>query len=143
MIGLGALLGLLAVVFLVTRFDQLGSGDTVDVQVGPQAFSPGQAADLVDVVNEQPLLFQDAARGDRDIWLQHLGDDPDEGWLAFSVRGPDTADRACFADWVPDDRTFVDTCDGTVYPETGEGLDQYQVTVDGDGVLTITFTPVE
>lgn len=87
-----------------------------------------------------PLLFSDVAGGDDDIIVQHLGDDPEEGWLAFAARPPG-ADRGCFAEWQPDDEVFVDTCDGTEYPADGEGLTQYDATVeDGKVVIDLQAT---
>ena len=61
-IGLGALLGLLAVVFLVTRLDQLGGDEDATVQVGDPIFSIGAAADVAEAIELQgPLLLPDAA----------------------------------------------------------------------------------
>lgn len=82
-----------------------------------------------------PLLFSDVAGGTDDIIVQHLGDDPEEGWLVFAAR-PDGASRDCFAEWQADDEVFVDTCDGTEYPADGEGLRQYQVEVE-DGTVVV------
>lgn len=139
LIGLGALCGLLAVVFLVTRLDRLNSGQAAEIELGNPVFSIGQAAEIAPVIAEQgPLLLPDAARGDRDVWLNHLGSDPTRDWVAFAVRPPD-APRDCFVDWSPGDRTFVDTCDGRVYPENGDGLVQYRVSVDPDGGLVINL----
>lgn len=141
-IGLGALCGLLAVVFLVTQLDQLGSGETAEIELGQPVFTVGQAEEIAEPIADQgPLFLPDAARGDRDVYLQHLGDDPNSGWLAFAVRPP-AAERDCFVEWQADDRTFVDNCDGTVYPESGEGLTQYAVSVSPDGALTINLNPL-
>jgi hypothetical protein len=82
-----------------------------------------------------PLLFSDVAGGDDDIIVQHLGDDPDEGWLAFAARPPG-AERDCFAEWQPDDEVFEDTCTGDTYPPNGEGLEQYPAEVS-DGKVVI------
>ncbi len=143
LIGLGALCGVLAVAFLVTRFDSLTAGDEADVELGDPLFSVGQADEIASVIAENgPLLLPDAASGSRDVWLHHLGDAAETGWVAFAVRPPD-APRECFVDWQPEDRSFTDTCDGTTYPETGEGLDQYAVSVSPDGALTINLNPLE
>lgn len=140
MIGLGAVLAVVSVVFLITRFDRLaGNDEGTPVDIGTSAFAIGNAEDLAEAVAAQgPWIIPDAARGDRDVHLQHLGDDPSQGWLAFSVRAPG-ADRSCFAEWQADSRTFVDTCDGTVYPEDGEGLTRYPVSVvAGDVILNLS-----
>lgn len=139
MVGLGAICGLLAVVFLVTQFDQLTAGGEDSVDLGQPVFSIGAAEDVAEAIATQgPLLLPDAARGDRDIWVQHLGTDPTEGWLAFAVR-PAGAPRECAVEWLTDDRTFVDSCDGTVYPEDGDGLQQYAVSVDPSGDLIVNL----
>ena len=90
-----------------------------------------------------PILYADAAGGDRDIVLQHLGDDPDSGWLAFAAR-PGGVSRECSIQWQagpsgdPSDGVFLlldgsgdetQACDGREFPADGEGLAQYPVTV--------------
>ncbi|MGH1493220.1 MAG: hypothetical protein ACRBK7_28120 [Acidimicrobiales bacterium] len=142
MVGLGALLGLLAVIFLVTQFDQLGGDDNAEVQLGDPVFTVGQAGEIAPVIADQgPLLLPDAAQGDRDIYIQHLGDSDTRGWSAFAVRAPD-AERECFVQWLAEDRTFVDACDGTAFPEDGEGLTQYAVSVNPEGALTVNLNPL-
>lgn len=81
------------------------------------------------IANDGPVLWPDIASGTRDIWLQHLGDDPGEGWFAFDARVPG-AGRECNTTWSIADRTFTDPCTGTIFPETGEGLPQIEVFID-------------
>ena len=76
-----------------------------------------------------PLLLPDVASGSRDIWLQHVGDDLGTGWSAFDVRRPGES-RDCFAEWEPSEQAFVHNCDGTIFPENGEGLPQIGVFID-------------
>lgn len=76
-----------------------------------------------------PVLFPDIASGSRDIWVQHLGDTPGDGWFAFDSRLPGE-ERECFAEWQPTERTFVNACNGVGYPEDGEGLPQIPVFID-------------
>lgn len=138
-IGAAALLGVLAVVFLVTRLDSLTGGEAEAVPVGGSLFPVAQADELAEAIAAQgPLLLQDAASGDQDVWVHHLGDDPESGWVAFAARNDD-APRECFANWNPEDQTFVDTCTDEVFPENGEGLEQFAVSVDPDGALTINL----
>ncbi len=142
MVGLGALLGLLAVIFLVTQFDRLGGDDEAQIDLGDPIFTVAQADELAPVIADQgPLFLPDAARGDRDIYVQHTGTDATTGWAAFAVRPPG-AERDCFAEWQAESRTFVDTCDQTVYPEDGEGLTQYAVSVNPEGELTVNLNPL-
>ncbi len=140
-VGVAVLLGLLALVFLVTRFDDLGGGQT-EVELGGQELPLGPGSDLAPEVAETgPLLFPGPEGAGRDIWLQHLGPGDTEGWVAFSVRAPG-ASLDCVTTWQAADDTFVDTCDDTVFPANGEGLTQYPVSVDADGRLTLGLTPL-
>lgn len=139
-VGVAAILGILTILFLVTRFDDLRGGDQAAVQPDSAIFAFGDAEEFASTIaRDGPLLFQDAASGDRDIWIQHQGDDASTGWSAFAVRTAG-ADRECFVEWNATDRTFVDICDGTTYPEDGDGLDQYSIGVDGDGNLTVDLS---
>jgi hypothetical protein len=137
-VGLGAMLGLVAVVFLVIQMDRLldGAGD-VSVEPGDSTFRVGDAERLAgDIEREGPLLLPDPAGGDRDVWLVHIGTADTEGWRVFAARPP-TSPRDCYVEWAAGDRTFVDNCDGTVYPPSGEGLPQYPVTIDASGDLSV------
>jgi hypothetical protein len=122
----------------------LANRGSVDVQLGDDTFQGQDAQNAAEQIAENgPILYADAAGGDRDIVLQHLGGDPEAGWLAFAAR-PAGASRACTVRWNaaesgdPADGVFrlVDgsgdesgTCDGTEFPADGEGLPQYPVTV--------------
>ena len=141
LIGLGALLGLLAIVFLVSRLDRLAQGDGAEIELGNPVFTIGSAEEFAEVIEEEgPLFLPDAAGGDRGVWLHHLGDDDSNGWLAVAIRAPD-AEPGCLVEWQGGAREFVDLCDDTAFPETGEGLDQYSVSVNPDGDLIINLNP--
>lgn len=140
LVGLGAVLGVIAVLFLIFQADRLIGGTDLDIQISDGIFKPGPVDELAEGIDESgPLLLSDTAGGDRDLWITHTGDDPSEGWQAFAARGP-TAPRDCFVDWVADDEMFVDTCDGSTYDETGEGLPHYPVSVDAEGILSIDLS---
>lgn len=81
------------------------------------------------IASDGPVLWPDIASGTRDIWLQHLGDEPGEGWFAFDARLAGVG-RECNVTWSVADRTFTDPCTGTVFPEDGEGLPQIEVFID-------------
>ena len=81
------------------------------------------------ISDEGPLLFPDIASGTRDIWVNHVGESPGEGWFAFEARLPGES-RDCSVGWAPADRTFVNGCSGQTFPETGEGLPQIPVFID-------------
>jgi hypothetical protein len=124
-IGLVVLLGL---AILASRGDVKLQGDPV--------FSAGRTDSQAPAIERDgPILLGDVAGGDRDVYLQHLGDDEDRGWLAFDTRAPGAA-RDCAVRWVPEDESFEDPCSGRRYPPSGEGLRQYPVDVR-DGRLTV------
>ncbi len=55
------------------------------------------------------------------IFVQHLGDDPDEGWVAFGAFDPD--DPTCLVAIDREAEVLVNACDRAVtYPFDGEGL---------------------
>ncbi len=130
-------LGLGSMVFVFTRISDQTDLAQLQAELGPSVFIVGPVDDIAEGIRENgPFLFSDTAGNDRDIYLQHLGDDPLTGWLAFAARMPSSA-RDCFAQWKPDRQEFVDTCDNTVYSATGDNLPPYAVSVDQDGILSI------
>ncbi|MCP3989592.1 MAG: hypothetical protein GY724_10990 [Actinomycetia bacterium] len=142
MIGLGVVMTMGTILFLVTQMDNLlgGVGD-IDLDIGDGIYRPGPAADLASAVEEGPLLLPDLAGGDSDFFLQHLGDDVDEGWIAIAAR-PQTAARHCFVEWKADERSFVDSCDGATYPEDGAGLPHHPVRVTDEGDIEVEVNVV-
>jgi hypothetical protein len=105
--------------------------------LGDRVFQVGRAERLAREVDDRgPFLFQDPLfRGTgRNLYVQHLGEDPDKGWLAVEARLPDQP--ACAVVWDRDDAEFVDCEDGR-HPPDGTGLTTYpgsvangQVSVD-------------
>jgi hypothetical protein len=134
----------------------LANRGSVDVQLGDETFQGQNAEDAAAQIAEGgPIVYADAAGGDRDIVLQHLGDDPETGWLAFAAR-PAAAPRSCSVRWRPApsgdaaDGVFelVDAsgdegaCDDAEFPATGDGLPQYPVTVR-DGRLDVDLNAAD
>jgi hypothetical protein len=113
-----------------------------DVRLGDQTFQGGDAEDLADEIADRGPIFygdvSDSGSGDhRDIILQHLGDDPEEGWTAFRAQPPGE-DRDCTWIWQADEELFRARCDEDLTaPADGEGLESYPVEVDEDGKLDI------
>lgn len=84
-----------------------------------------------EIAENGPILWPDVASGNRDIWLQHLGDDRGVGWSAFEAR-PSGEPRECNVVWDASTAEFVDPCaDGVRYPADGEGLPSIPVYLDG------------
>ena len=82
-----------------------------------------------EIAQNGPILWPDIASGNRDIWLQHIGETPGDGWYAFDARLPGKS-RDCNVEWDITSRSFRDRCDGTTYGETGEGLPAIEVFID-------------
>jgi hypothetical protein len=144
----GVLLSL-GVAYALSVLDNRG---TVEVRLGDDTFSGLQADDIAaDIAERGPSLFADASPGgDRDIVLQHLGDDVEEGWSAIAARPPGVP-RNCTIRWQADDDVFLlldedgevtDECDGTEYPADGGDLETFPVTVR-DGKLAIDINAAD
>jgi hypothetical protein len=111
---------------------------SLDVGLGDQTFRAGRAERLAAEVDERgPLTYPDVSGAkERDIIVQHLGDDPATGWYAFRAQPPDRA-RDCTWEWQPDEELFRAKCDPSLTaPADGEGLERYPVKVI-DGQLDI------
>ena len=109
----------------------LSDRDSVDLRLGDATFQGGDADDLADEIAERgPILYSDVSgEQSRDIILQHLGDDPEDGWYAFRAQPPDKA-RDCTWQWQPDEERFRARCDRSLTaPADGEGLVRYPVRV--------------
>ena len=123
----------IALVWWVVRF---ASQNPEDAGLGDPVFEVGQADRLAENIAEDgPFLFQDPlSRGrGRNVYVQHLGDDPDTGWVAVEARLPDQPD--CAVTWDTGRDAFVD-CRGGQHPPGGEGLTTYPGTVT-DGQVSI------
>ncbi len=118
---------------------QLASSGQADVRVGDDEFNAGYTEGLAREIADgdgRPLAFNDASGGSRDIYVQHLGDSQNQGWLAFEARVPGTDD--CLAVWDADTAGFRSSCDDAVtFPADGEGLTQYPVEVTADERLVV------
>jgi hypothetical protein len=123
LLAAGVVVAVLVIGFILSA-TVLRSRDATDL--GDDFFRNIRASDiLVSVGAGGPVFFADLTDGKRDIYVTHLGDDPVEGFVAFSARHPDTG---CLVQWEPADDQFVDICDDTnVIGPDGAGLDQYPV----------------
>ena len=84
------------VAFFLNAVTQKGD---VQVRLGDDYFNAGDAADIADdIADRGPILFSDLAGGSRDIVVNHLSDDPEQGWVAFEARRPGD-DRDCQVAW--------------------------------------------
>jgi hypothetical protein len=126
---------LLALAFLVANAASKGN---VEINLGDDRFNAGQVDNIANSIVEGdglPFLYQDLVGGDRNIFVQHLGDDPDTGWSAFGAFVPERPD--CRVDIDRERKLLVNACDGSVtYPPSGTGLRPYPVSVE-DGRLYV------
>lgn len=138
----GLVLGIgLALALFLVAVPQLEEAGQVDAQFGDDVFTVGRAdEDLAgEIADRGPLLIADAAGGDRDVYVQHIGDDPEKGWLVFAARPVDVG-RDCTLVWdaEAEELFFDDTdCPDDRFPADGEGLKQYPVTIDEDGNMSV------
>ena len=138
----------------------LGSGGDgkVNFRIGDDTFDAGQAQRLSrQIAQDGPVLFSDVSgRGQRrPILVNHFGDDPEIRWVAFSAAAPG-AEENCFIAWSAERELFEEravadgaqheegeVCRDVTYPPTGEGLEQFEWSVDDDGNLIIDLRDEE
>lgn len=135
----GIVLGIvLVLVVFVVAVPSLTESGKVEVKLGTDTYSPGSAeAKAETIAKDGPILLPDVSgRNERDIYLQHIGDDPTTGWYAFDARRAGQS-RSCSLEWQSEAQEFKDPCDGTVVSADGAGLIAYTVTVDDDGNLVV------
>jgi hypothetical protein len=124
----------------------LSGRDDIQVRLGDDRFQDVDAeSGAEEIAARGPILFPDPANRGRDILLQHLGADPEQGWLAFDAR-PLGEGRACFLRWDEGTRVLVDNGECTrayTFPEDGEGLTQYPATVNDDGKVVVDLNAAD
>ena len=131
----------LVLIAVVTIFVALAAsrGD-VDIKLGDDRFDAGQTESIADRIAADgglPALYADLVNGDRPIFVQHTGGDPDEGWVAFGAFDPDRP--TCLVQIDRDAMVLVNACDPDLtYPLDGDGLRSYPTTVEkGDVIVDI------
>jgi hypothetical protein len=110
----------------------------VEINLGDDRFNAGQTDRLAEEIDDGdglPFLYQDLVGRDRHLFVQHIGEDPDEGWIAFGAFDPDDPSCAVLID--REAHVLVNACDESVtYPLDGEGLRQYPTSVE-DGRIYV------
>lgn len=141
LVGLAGVIAGIGLVLLMVNLASRGT-ENFEVRLGDDRFAAGGVERRAASIAEGgPILFSDVAGGSRDIILNHVGTEPDEGWVAVSAQ-PIGKPRDCFLRWQAADREFED-CDGVRYPADGDHSDlvQYPVAVeDGDLFVDINFS---
>lgn len=130
LIGILAVLTAVLVIVFVLR---LARSPRSKVQLGTDQFQVGKADRLAGPVRSGgPLLFQALRGGSLDIFVQHLGTDSRQGWLAFEAHAAGQP-RRCQLRWQPPAQQFLDPCNQQRYPADGTGLTRYATTVTDKG----------
>jgi hypothetical protein len=132
--GVGVAVALL-LAFLVAQAAHRGD---VDIKLGDDRFDAGQVESIAEAIDDGdglPLLYQDLVGRDRNLYVQHLDDNPRRGWVAFGAFDPDDPSCAVGLDRVAG--VLVNACDPDVtYPLDGTGLRYYPAVVE-DGRLYV------
>ena len=143
-VGRAATVALVGVVVLAVALGlvtlAIGSRNSTDLAIGDQTFQAGSAEKKAELIDRSgPILYADVSGNkDRDMILQHLGDDPDKGWYAV-LAAPLDQSRDCTWQWQRDDEIFLAKCDKSLTaPADGKGLPQFKVTVE-DGRIDVNL----
>jgi len=134
----GVAVGIVLVLLLfVVAIPSLTESGTVEVKLGSDTYDAGSAtARAENISTGGPLLFSDVSSGNRDIYLQHIGDDIATGWYAFDARRPGQG-RDCTLSWQASLSNFRDPCDGAVIAADGTGLLSSTVTISDNGKVIV------
>ncbi len=102
----------------------------VEIRLGDDRFNAGNAADIADeIADNGPILWSDLSGGSRDLMVNHVGDSPETGWIAFDARRPGDR-RDCQVVWNHSAGLFDYSCDPTVtFSPQGSGLTQFPVEI--------------
>ena len=135
-----SIVGVVLAAAMVAYVVQLASKRPDDVNLGDKRFVVGRADRFADRIAESgPILFKDplTARPGRELYVQHLGADEAEGWLAIEAYAPGQRKLECLLQWDADEREFRDPCTDETYPEDGNGLRTYAGEVDDRTAVVI------
>lgn len=138
-------LGGVALTVLVGFFMlRVSNNRNVQVRLGDEKFYAGRVSRIApEIIDRGPVLYSDVAGGDRDIYLNHLSDDPQTGWVAFDAR-PAAAPRSCTLLWLAGAQHFelfrvtaslgvgelpTERCTAETWPADGAGLASYPVEI--------------
>lgn len=117
---------------------QAASRGDVEIRLGDDRFDAGQVESIADAIDDEdglPVLVPDLVGGQRNLFVQHLSDEADEGWVAFGAFDPD--DPTCAVQIDREAKVLVNACDESVtYPLDGTGLRYYPTSVE-DGRIYV------
>lgn len=134
----GVAIALIAVIAVFVAL--AASRGDVEINLGDDRFNAGNTESIANRIADDdglPALYADLVNRDRPIFVQHLGDDPDEGWVSFGAFLPD--DPGCLVEIDREEKILRNACDPQqTFPLSGDGLRFYPTVVeDGDVIVDI------
>ncbi len=131
----GSVVGLCVAAVTVFAVVRLASENPEEANLGPSVFR-FKATRLAGEIDERgPFLLKDPLNRGRDVYVQHVGDDPRTGWVAVRAYAS-RASLECLLRWDRAEKRFVDPCSGGTYPAAGDGLTTYPARV-AEGVVSV------
>ena len=136
-----SLLGVFLTSLLVVAVVRFASQRPDEVNLGRDRFEVGRADVFARAIERDgPILFKDplTSRPGREIYVQHLGDEEDEGWLALDAYAPGAPrEERCILQWDREDEVFTDPCGDAEIPADGTGVQTYEGEVDDRDAVII------
>lgn len=129
----GSLVALGVTTVLVVVVVGYASRNPEDANLGPSVFRFRAARLAREIDQRGPFLLKDPLNRGREVYVQHLGEDPGQGWLAVRAYAS-RASVECLLRWERDQGRFVDPCGGQGYPADGQGLTVYPARVESGTV---------
>ena len=108
-----------------------GSGDPdVQFRLGDDVFEAGRTDSLADAIDRDgPIALPDLVGRGRPIYVNHLEESLDAGWVAILAIPPGSD---CVIEWDRGEEEFVDPCTDRSYAADGEALTRYATRVEDD-----------
>jgi hypothetical protein len=144
------ILAVLVAVLLIVFVLQLARQPGGKVNLGDQEFSlGGDGVFSATVAQRGPLIFAPLS-GHITLYVQHLGSNQAQGWLAFNAH-VDGQPADCFVKWRPASHDFLNqvaqgvkgvSCAPDTFPADGTGLEHYAVRIASNQVIINLRQPV-
>ncbi len=136
LVAVGGVVAAAAMLLLVVSMSSAGR---VELRIGDDRFNAGSVRHKAEEITERgPILYADVGGGSRDIWVNHFGDDPEEGWAVFDARRLDVG-RECNVTWDGPVEVFTDPCSGETIAADGGELPRYSTVIE-DGRLLVDLS---
>lgn len=136
-----AVLGVFLTSVLLVLVVRFASERPDEVNLGRDRFEVGEAGVFARAIERDgPILFKDplTSRPGREIYVQHLGEEEDDGWLALDAYAPGAPrEERCILEWDDAQEVFTDPCGDARIPAAGTGVPTYPGEVDDRDVVII------